>query len=177
MDIKNFFSSLKGVEMRRILLLAIVACLLGCAVMPVPQSRMPFPEKEYQALSKSGNATVKGQAFLKTGTGDINTATGKELILDPVTSYSLEWFEKSYLTGKPMMQPDPRLSQFILKQVTDENGRFIFENVSPGEYFAVMVIHCEENAGDNCALPQRCGAVAKRITVKNDDELYIILTQ
>lgn len=100
----------------------------------VPISRMPFPENEYKSLAKSGTAIIKGRAFLKTS-NDIKVAPEKEIILNPVTSYSNEWYEKRYIHGEPLVNPDPRIYNYLIKTITDESGRFTFMNVPAGEYY------------------------------------------
>lgn len=50
--------------------------------------RIAFPQEEYSSLPEAGTAVVHGQAFLKTRGGDVKTAAGEEVILNPVTSYS-----------------------------------------------------------------------------------------
>lgn len=163
--------------MRKLLLLAIVGLLSACATMAPPQSRMPFPENEYQALEKSGNATIKGQAFLKTRGGDVKVAAGNEVILNPVTSYSIEWYEKSYLPGKNIVQADPRLWNYCAKTVADGSGRFTFHNVPAGEYFVTTVIIWEAATGYQGALRVQGGTVTKRIDVKDGAEIDVIVTR
>ena len=163
--------------MRRLVLFTLVVLLSACATMAPPQSRMPFPENEYQVLAKSGSATVKGQAFLKTRGGDVKTAAGNEVILNPVTSYSMEWYEKSYIPGKRMVEPDQRLFNFVRKQVADGNGRFTFKNVPPGEYFVTTIITWEAPTGYQGSLRLQGGTVTKRITVINGDEIDIVVTR
>jgi hypothetical protein len=165
--------------MKSLAALSLFCLLTACASMAPQQpiSRMPFPESEYQFLPKSGDATVKGQAFLKTRGGEVKVAAGNEVILNPVTSYSKEWYEKSYLTGIPMTQPDSHLGNYVVKQVADGSGRFIFKNVPAGEYFVTTVITWEAATGYQGALQVQGGAVTKRIVVGNGDDLDVIITR
>ena len=138
---------------------------------------MPFPEDEYKALAKVGNAVVNGQAFLKTRGGDVKTAAGNEVVLNPVTSYSLEWYEKSYVPGMPMVSADSRIEAFIRKQIADGNGRFTFKNVPPGEYFVTTKVIWEAPTGYQGSLQRQGGWITKRVTVKSDEEIDVILTR
>ena len=88
---------------------------------------MTFPEHEYQNLLQSGTATVKGQAFLKTRGGDVKVAAGNKVILNPVTSYSNEWYEKALIQGKNLVEAEPRMWNYVMKTVADGSGRFMFE--------------------------------------------------
>ena len=130
--------------MRLFTTLFAAALLVGCAV-PVqksqaPAPRKPFPEAEYLALPKTGTATVRGQAFLTTRGGDVKLAAGKRILLNPVTSYSLEWYERSYLSIRRMEEADPKLDAYIRAQIADGNGRFVFKNVLAGEYFVTTTL-------------------------------------
>lgn len=155
--------------------------LAGCAIPmnqpPPPLPRMPFPEAEYQALPKVGTAVVKGQAFLKTRGGDVKVAAGNEVLLNPVTSYSLEWYEKSYLPNRRLEDPDPRLSQFTSKQTADGSGRFTFKNVPAGEYFVTTIIRWEAPTGYQGALQLQGGAVTKRVKISDGEEIEVVITR
>lgn len=163
----------------KVVTLCLVSVLAGCAApaQSPPISRMAFPEAEYRVLQKIGTATVRGQAFLKTRGGDVKTAAGNQVFLNPVTSYSLEWHEKSYLPNRRMENPDPRLAQYMPMQVADGSGRFTFKNVPPGEYFVSTSVTWEAPTGYQSALETQGGVVSKRIKVVEKEELEVIVTK
>lgn len=150
----------------------------GCST-PTPQrlSRMAFPEAEYRALPKAGTATVRGQAFLKTRGGDVKPAAGNQVLLNPVTSYSLGWYEKSYLPKLPMEEPDPKLLTFAPKQTADGSGRFAFKNVPAGEYFVTTTVRWEAPVGYQGALLLQGGVVTKRVKVGEGEEVEVVITR
>ena len=159
-------------------MLFVAAALSACVPMtPPPVARMQFPEAEYLALAKAGNSTVKGQAFLKTRGGDVKTAAGNEVNLNPVTTYSIEWYEKSYLLAHRIVPADPRMRTYVTKQVADGSGRFTFKNVAPGEYFVTSTVTWEAPTGYQGALIVQGGVVSKRITVKDGDDIEVIVTR
>lgn len=166
--------------MRLFAALALAALLAGCAVPyqnpQAPARRMAFPEAEYLALPKTGNATVKGQAFLTTKGGDVKLAAGKRIILNPVTSYSLEWYERSYVPAVRMEEADAKLDTYIRAQVADANGRFVFKNVPAGEYFITTTITWEVPTGYQGTVKVEGGIVAKRIKVNAGEEVEAIVT-
>ena len=162
----------------RLILLFVAAVTLSACVPATPRiSRMPFPEQEYKALPKVGTAIVRGQAFLKTRGGDVKTAAGSEVFLNPVTSYSLEWYELSYLTNRLANAADPRLWEYVPKQIADGSGRFTFKNVAPGEYFVTSKITWEAATGYQGALQLQGGVVSKRVSVKDGDDIEVIVTR
>lgn len=144
---------------------------------PPPLSRMPFPEAEYAALNKVGTATVRGQAFLKTRGGDVKTAAGNPVYLNPVTSYSNEWYSRSYLTGQRMEPPDPRLTPYMPNQTADGSGRFTFSNVPAGEYYVTSLVTWEAATGYKFSMETQGGIVTKKITVKDGETVEVIVTR
>jgi hypothetical protein len=164
--------------MKKIALLLFICFIASCATMAPPQiSRMSFPEHEYKNLAKSGSAVVKGQAFLKTRGGDVKVAAGNEVILNPVTSYSNEWYEKAYIQHNNLAQPDPRIFNYVMKTVADGSGKFMFKKVPPGQYFVTTVITWEAATGYKGALQRQGGTVTKRIAVGDGDEIDVIVTR
>lgn len=152
----------------------------SCASMYQSQTlipRMQFPENEYKSLSKSGTAIVRGQAFLKTRGGDVKLAAGNGIILNPYTSYSKEWYEKSYLTNRLMEKPDDRIYRYMLTTTADASGRFIFKNVPAGAYFVTTYVSWEAPTGYNGALQLQGAPVTKLILVGGGEEVDVILTR
>ncbi len=164
--------------MKKIALLLFVCFIASCVTMPQPKiSMMTFPEQEYQNLQKSGSAVVKGQAFLKTRGGDVKVAAGNEVILNPVTSYSNEWYEKAYVQGKNLVESDPRILNYIKKTVADGSGRFMFKDVPPGDYYVTTGVTWEAGTGYQGALQLQGGTVTKKISVNDGDEIDVIVTR
>ena len=152
--------------------------LTGCTGLPQGKvaPRMAFPESEYVVLAKTGIATVKGQAFLKTRAGDVKTAAGNEVFLNPVTSYSLEWYE-AYRSNRRIEERDPRLDEYVRSQLADGNGRFSFKNVPAGEYFLTTNVTWEAPTGFQGALQRQGGIISTRIKVNEGDEIEVIVTR
>lgn len=164
--------------MKKIAILLFVCVLASCATVPQPKiSRMTFPEQEYQNLPKSGTALVKGQAFLKTRGGDVKVGAGNEVILNPVTSYSNEWYEKAYVQRMNLVEADPRLWNYVRKTVADGSGRFVFKDVPPGEYYITTVVTWEAATGYQGALQLQGGTITKKVTVNDGDEIDVIITR
>lgn len=155
-------------------LLAAVA-LASCAALQPPVERIEFPIEIYEALPTEGDAVVEGQAFMKTRGGDVKTAAGEQVLLNPVTPYSEQWFEVGYQGGRMLTDPDPRQYQFIRRTVADADGRFRFEDVAPGDYFLTGLVRWEVFMGSYMS-PQG-GYICERITVNPGDELSLILTR
>lgn len=142
-----------------------------------PLDRVAFPDAEYAALPVKGTATVRGQAFLKTRGGDVKTAAGEEVILNPVTSYSQQWFDVAYVGGRELKEPDARYSEYQRRKVADAEGRFQFSDVPAGEYFVVARVVWDAAVGYQGSLVQQGGYVAKKIEVKDGELIDVIVTR
>jgi hypothetical protein len=88
------------------LVIGLVVSVVGCASVAPLVPRLPFPSDEYAALATTGTGVVKGQVFMKTRGGDVKTAAGSEIHMDPVTTYSTQHHEVTYLdVGQRAIEP------------------------------------------------------------------------
>ncbi len=162
---------------RAFLAVAFLAVLVlgSCATLKPPAERIAFPEQEYASMPETGTATVRGQAFLKTRGGDVKTAAGEEVLLNPVTNYSRQWYDVSYLGGRAPTEPDPRYARYIRKTVADGEGRFTFSNVPAGQYYVVARVVWEAPTGYGVAA--QGGYVAKEISIEDGKTVDVIVTR
>jgi hypothetical protein len=154
-----------------VITLVTIGLFSGCSKV----QRIPFPVEEYEKLPKieSGTAIVKGQAFLRTMIGEVRYAAGSEVMLNPITSYSRQWYTESYLPSRLIADADPRLWDYVVHTQADAEGRFEFRNVPAGEYYAVTKLIWYVPGS---YAPQG-GVIAKPIKVKEGQELNVILTR
>ncbi len=158
-----------------------IILMIGCThqrpVNFVPIERMDFPIEEYKALKTEGTGIVTGQAFLKTRGGDVKKAAGNGVLLNPVTSYSKQWYSESYLSQRPIGDSDYRYDNYQFRTVADGDGKFEFNGIPSGDYYLVTSIFWEAAVGHRGALVKQGGVVAKIISVQDGKELKIILTR
>ncbi len=124
--------------------------------------RIPFPVSEYSRLPRSGSATIKGSIYLVGPTGQKIYGKQTRLYLNPVTSYSQQWYRESYLGGRKMAKADPRLFNYLKFTTSDANGRFAFYGVPAGRYYVIGVVRCAEECGYDTLQNVR---VAKEVSV------------
>ncbi|MFO7606714.1 MAG: hypothetical protein R6W72_10480 [Desulfurivibrionaceae bacterium] len=150
----------------------IVFLIAGCAA-----QRMPFPETEYADLDLRGDKTVKGTVFLVDQFEERQVGDGSEVTLEPLTSYSEQWYEVSYLRGKKIQEPDSRYSKYVMRTEADEKGNFSFRNVGAGEYLLTAPVNwtavtCSATKADTKVM------IGKKITVdENDSVVEVPLTK
>lgn len=114
---------------RHLVAVFVVLLLAGCAT-----QRISFPEAEYVGLHLSGDKSLKGSVFLIDQLEEKQIGAGSEVTLEPVTSYSDQWFEVCYLQDKSIRKPDQRYNRYVMRTVADDEGGFLFSGVAPGEY-------------------------------------------
>ena len=109
--------------------------------------RVKFPLNEYKRLAKKGRATVRGMIYLDDGYGKKIYGKNTRLYLNPVTSYSKQWYQESYLRGKKMSKADAKLFNYVKFTASGEDGRFAFYGVSTGGYYITGSVVCGYECG------------------------------
>ncbi|CAA6813954.1 MAG: Unknown protein [uncultured Sulfurovum sp.] len=112
--------------------------------------RMPFPSGEYKYIKKRGSSTVSGTIYLENShTSEKIKGQKVKLWLNPVTSYSRQWYQESYLGGYKLSKTDKRLYNYLKFTYSDRSGKFNFYGVPAGEYYLTGTISCGEACGYN----------------------------
>lgn len=94
-----------------------------------------FIDSEYTPYGVPGTSTITGQAFLKTRGGDVKFGAGCVIWLNPVTTYSKEWYEKSVIKGYMLSEADPQTEKYHWETIADGFGNFEFKNLPAGNYY------------------------------------------
>jgi hypothetical protein len=105
------------------------AAVLGCA----HQRRVPFVESDYAPYAGAGTGAIAGAASMRTPEGLVKF--GAVVHLNPVTPHSSEFYVEHIVAGRRISPPDPRTEAFHRQAFTDNQGRFRFDGLPPGEYF------------------------------------------
>lgn len=112
--------------------------------------RMPFPVDEYRHLSKRGRSTVSGTVYLENSmTGEKIRGKKIKLWLNPVTSYSQQWYQQSHLGGYKLSKADKRLYNYLKFTYSNGSGEFNFFGLPRGNYYLTGAISCSQECGFN----------------------------
>ena len=134
--------------MKRLLyLLGIVWVCTSC----VYQRTAQFHESEYEPYSRSGTAEICGHALLRTPGGDPQLGAGARVYLQPVTTYSTEWFTTVIKRHKKLEPADARSLKYQRTVRGDSKGKFCFFNLPSGEYYLACLISWKGGAGTSGA--------------------------
>jgi len=162
--------------MRTFILMLTAMALVGCTAQPLPRHAQ-FNQEEYTSYGGFGTGIIYGEAFLTTGVGDVKkAAAGNKVFLNPVTTYSTEWFERHIIGGQLLREPDPRTFRYRHETVTDSDGRFAFENLTLGDYYLACAISWEEPDGYGHASVMGGWAYAK-VSLKAGEHKKVVLTR
>ena len=110
-------------------------------------ARIEFPASEYYRLARTGKGTVKGAIYVKDYYDKRVLGASTRLYLNPITSYSEQWYEESYLGGSKMQKADSRLFNYLKFTASDTNGNFAFYGVPSGSYYLIGTVKCGEECG------------------------------
>jgi len=128
--------------------------------------RMDFPADEYRQLKKNGRNTVSGKVYLQNSTNDKEIIKDKiKLLLNPVTSYSQQWYQQSYLGGYKLSPVDKRINSYLKVEYSKEDGTFSFYGIPRGSYYLIGQISCGTECGYSTTKHIR---LVKEITVGAD---------
>ena len=109
--------------------------------------RIAFPVSEYNRLARTGKGTVKGSIYVTDAYDRRVVGASTRLYLNPLTSYSEQWYQESYLGGYKMQKADSRLFNYLRFTASDKNGKFAFYGVPSGSYFLIGTVKCGEECG------------------------------
>jgi hypothetical protein len=131
--------------------------------------RIPFPAKEYARLPRSGKGTIEGDVYLVDVYGDKVYGKNTRLYLNPITSYSNQWYKESYIKGQKMTEPDSRLFNYLRFTASDGTGHFAFYGVPSGSYYLIGTVSCGVECGYESPKNIR---VATKVTVKGNQVVH-----
>lgn len=131
--------------MRCLTFLSLLGILTACAQQPdrdPPSIQTAFDPAAAAYVHKRGSARIDGQAFVINRSGKPLYAAGETIRLVPATSYARARFARLYggrtfipASAIPRIAPDPEYARYTRTTVASATGRFIFEEIAPGEYF------------------------------------------
>ncbi len=130
--------------------------------------RIAFPAGEYSALARTGKGTIQGNIYLQDAYGKKIYGGKTRLYLNPVTSYSRQWYEQSYIAGNKMGKADSRLFNYLKFTASDDSGAFAFYGVPSGNYYLIGTVTC----GAECGYPSSKNVrIAKEVIISGNQVL------
>jgi hypothetical protein len=146
----------------------------ACATPKLMPRTATFIQAEYDPFAVEGTGSISGEAFLKTRSGDVKLGAGETVILNPVTSYSTEWYERSIGAGEALEPGDERARPYTKRVIVDSRGSFRFDKLPPGDYYLACRIVWEY--ASQWGLQRTGGMAHARATVCTGEDTRVIVT-
>ena len=136
--------------------------------------RIAFPTSEYTNLLKIGKGTVKGKIYITDAYDQGIIGKNSRLYLNPVTTYSKQWYKDSYIGGNKMGKADKRLFNYLKFTSSNSKGAFAFYGVPSGSYYLIGTVKCGEECGYDSVANIR---VATEVTISGGEVIDRDLTK
>ncbi len=153
------------------IVLLVAISMMGCA--RTYDREAQFIQEEYAPYEGKGTAQICGQAYLSLHGGKQHVASGSNVLLAPVTSYTEEAFQIKVLRGRNMVDPDPQAMKFEKHTKTDDEGRFCFAEFTAGDYYVVADIVLPTSTKEQ----RRSELAHAKASVKAEENVYILVTR
>ena len=155
-------------------LLSLVLILFSVSCVSKIQTKQIFSLSEVESYKKEGTATVKGQLFSRTNSGDVKSGAGVAVNLIPMTPYFIERAEIIY---KKCATTDPlneEAKKYVRTVLADLQGNYIFEKVPTGKYFVNSILTW--NVASQYGLVATGSRKLAEIEVKDGETINVNLT-
>ena len=124
----------------------LVVCLASCTSVPTFTPTESFEESSLAFREASGAASISGQAFVRSASGDVKLGAGCRVVLLPDIAWTREWRDKVVVAG---MQPTDdghyaRLGELSRSTTADVEGRFRFDKLPAGKWILTCAISWKE---------------------------------
>lgn len=135
---------------------------------PEPVARKAqFNEAEYEHYATTGKAVIAGKVCSTLADGAEKCFAGVDVFINPVTTYSTEWYERAWAGREFLANPDVRALKYNKKVRTAKDGSYRFENLPAGSYYVGAVV-CEPARKDakECQITRYAAKVKMKNSVR-----------
>lgn len=190
--IKKHFKS-ESNKIANIIVIAFIFMLNACVSVQKEVFNLPDLDESYaKTLMKDGKNTIVGSAFLKQLDGHIQSCAGSVVELIPATDYAKSRMHKLYaMDQRGLYSPTNKHLKFISQKDTDEanyidlrkrtvcdiDGKFEFENVHDGSFFALTTVTWQYVVNKYGNMATAGGSIMLPVIVKNGQTKKIVVTR
>ena len=132
---------------------------------PEPMDRHEILDPaEYAPYEKGGSAVIEGNFCVKLKDNTDKCFSRAQVFINPVTSYSDEWYHRGWAGREALKKADPKALKMNKSVITDQDGKFKFEGLAAGSYYVGAVACVPRTAkSEDCVLSR----FATKVTMKN----------
>jgi hypothetical protein len=146
----------------------------GCGSLPQQQTRLitPFNYSEHDKYLGPGNATLRGQAFMRQPGGAVVTCAGSQVLAMPATTFfrELTAVARTGQTPRVANDIDPNYRSIIKRSPCDTQGYFVFNDLVAGTWIIGAEVHW------TAAGQVQGGSLMREIEVRRGDNPQLMLT-
>ncbi len=155
-------------------LLLLIFTLFTVSCVSKIQTNQIFSLSEVESYKKEGTATVKGQLFSRTNSGDVKSGAGVAVNLVPMTPYFIERAEIIYKKCATTGPINEEAKNYIRTVLADLQGNYTFEKVPTGRYFVNSILTW--NVASQYGLVATGSRKLAEIEVKDGETINVNLT-
>lgn len=137
---------------------------------PIQPRKAAFIESEYAPYALKGDGEISGN-FCDALPKGAKCPAKVSVFVNPVTTYSTEWWTRHWTGRTALSQGDPRALKYNTRVNTEPDGDFEFDNLAAGSYYVAADACVVLTAGKPC-VPVRLG---KKVTLKEDAKITLDL--
>ena len=135
---------------------------------PEPQDRHEIlnPD-EYAPYEKGGSAVIEGDLCFTLEDGVKKCFDRAQVFINPVTSYSDEWYHRGWAGREALKAPDERAVKSNKMTLSDKDGKYKFEGLASGSYYVGAIVCVPKKSTDkNCVLSRYAAKVSMKNRIK-----------
>jgi len=123
-----------------LLLLALSACMR-----PEMEKTIAYREADHARYMAKGDASIKGEGFIRRPDGRLARCSGGNVFLFPDTPYFREAVDMLRKGGRPAKTPELEEAQNknVRRTQCDQHGRFAFEDLPQAKWFMMTRVSYE----------------------------------
>jgi len=122
--------------LRSLVLAVSTAVTLTSCAEPIIPRQQTFRPSDFVCSQERGSASITGRAFVTMRDNSERIGVQQKVELTPVTPYTSEAIGVEFTQSRSLSAADPRIDKYIRSTEADDQGRFSFRGLPPGEYYA-----------------------------------------
>lgn len=107
---------------------------------PLKERKAVFNQEQYDPYDAKGTARINGRLCVTGIDGRKKCPANQVVIVNPVTDYSTEWYERHWTKNEFLVPPDQRALKYTKTVKTDKGGWFTIVDLPAGEYYVGAVV-------------------------------------
>lgn len=144
----------------------LAATALAIAFVCPAYAETPFSDEDFAAFRGDGQATLEGEAFVKTENGEVRNCSGETVFLAPDTPFDFEVITAFLFHLDLALKRAGPAAQYWRESSCDSQGKFNFDDVPVGNWIVITAVRWG-NSGRVIGGTRQGGQLAKKISLRS----------